>query len=119
MTTVFQMLLRDNWQAFEALNQRAGHQTLLDPLMVFAAQDVIYLAPLLLLALWFAAARWSLLGRNRRLVTSAREREWLEDDRRLGQRVALLGAVGVAFALAFNILLGHLVLEPRPFISHP
>jgi undecaprenyl-diphosphatase len=119
MTTLFQILLRDNWQAFEALNQRAGHQMLLDPLMVFGAQDLIYLAPLLLLALWFATARWSLLGRNRSAATSARERSWLEEDRQLGQRVALLGTVGVVFALALNILLGHLVLEPRPFISHP
>lgn len=119
MTTVFQILLRDNWQAFEALNQRAGHQTLLDPLMIFGAQDLIYLAPILLLALWFATARWSLLGRNRRAATSVRERAWLEADRKLGQRVAILGAVGVAFALTLNILLGHLVLEPRPFISHP
>lgn len=119
MTTVFQMLLRDNWQAFEAINQRAGSQTLLDPLMVFGAQDIIYLAPILLLALWFATARWSLLGRNRSAAMSAREWNRLEEDRRLGQQVALLGAVGVAFALALNILLGHLVLEPRPFISHP
>lgn len=119
MTTVFQMLLRDNWQAFEALNQRAGHQMVLDPLMVFGAQDLIYLAPLLLLVLWLAMARWSLLGRNRRTATSDRERSWLEEDRQLGQRVALLGAVGVVFALALNIVFGHLVSEPRPFISHP
>jgi undecaprenyl-diphosphatase len=119
MTTIFQLFLRDNWQAFEALNQRAGHQALLDPLMMFGAQDIIYLAPVLLLALWFAMARWSLVGRNRHAATSARERGWLEEDRQLGQQMALLGGVGIVFALALNIVLGHLVMEPRPFVSHP
>src|SRR5258708_32117023 len=56
-------LLRANWQVFEAINQRAGHQSLLDPLMVVGAQDVIFVLPLLLLALWFAVARWAPLGR--------------------------------------------------------
>lgn len=87
--------------------------------MVFGAQDLIALAPLLLLALWVASARWSLLGRNRRLAISAEERVWLEQDRRLGQQIAALGVVGVVIALALNVLLGHLVSEPRPFISHP
>ena len=119
MATFFQLLLRDNWQAFETLNQRAGHQAVFDPLMIIGAQDIIFLAPVLLLALWFAMARWSLLGRNRRAAASDRERGWLEEDRRLGQRVALLGGVGIVFALSLNIMLGHLVIEPRPFISHP
>ncbi|MEO7003117.1 MAG: phosphatase PAP2 family protein [Ktedonobacterales bacterium] len=119
MSSFIQLLLRDNWQAFEATNQRAGHQLLLDPLMIFGAQDLILLAPLLLLALWIAAARWSVLGRNHATATSDRERRWLDDDRRLAQQVALLGCVGIIFALALNVLLGHLVIEPRPFISHP
>ena len=119
MSSFIQLLLRDNWQAFEKINQPAGHQPLLDSLMIFGAQDLILLAPLLLLALWFAAARWSLLGRNHAKAASEREGLWLDDDRRLAQRVALLGCVGVAFALALNLLLGHLVIEPRPFISHP
>ena len=123
-------LLRANWQVFEAINQRAGHQPLLDPLMVVGAQDVIFVLPLLLLALWFAVARWAPLGRAAAAPSaqgeegvegaeSEGERVWLEYDRGLGQRVALLGAVGVAVALALNVLLGHLVFEPRPFISQP
>jgi len=59
MSSLVQQLLRDKWQAFEKINQPAGHQSLLDPLMIFGAQNLILLAPLLLLALWFAAARWS------------------------------------------------------------
>src|SRR5260221_8280409 len=102
-------LLRANWQVFEAINQRAGHQPLLDPLMVVGAQDVIFVLPLLLLALWFAVARWAPLGRAAAAPSAKgeegvegaesereRERVWLADDRGLGQRVALLGAVGVA-----------------------
>jgi hypothetical protein len=40
-------------------------------------------------------------------------------DRHLGQHVALLGAVGVVFALILNLLLSLLVNEPRPFVSYP
>jgi undecaprenyl-diphosphatase len=119
-------LLRANWQVFEAINQRAGHQSLLDPLMVVAAQDVIFVLPLLLLALWFAVARWAPLGRAAAAPRAEgegeegeRERVWLEYDRGLGQRVALLGGVGVAVTLALNVVLGHLVFEPRPFVSQP
>jgi undecaprenyl-diphosphatase len=121
-------LLRANWQVFEAINQRAGHQSLLDPLMVVGAQDVIFVLPLLLLALWFAVARWAPLGRVAAAPSAMSEegdegeeveRVWLEYDRGLGQRVALLGGVGVACALALNVVLGHLVFEPRPFVSQP
>ncbi len=97
-------LLRANWQVFEAINQRAGHQSLLDPLMVVGAQDVIFVLPLLLLALWFAVARWAPLGRAAAAPSAKgeegaegereRERVWLEYDRGLGQCVALLGGVG-------------------------
>jgi len=115
--------LRDNWKAFETLNVPAGHQPLLDPLMVFGAKDVIFLLPMLLLALWFALARWSPLSRTRQSQAQSTgvegERARLEYDRKLGQRVALLGCLGVAFALALNVALSHLVFEPRPFVSHP
>jgi len=119
---VIPTLLRENWQAFEALNLPAGHQPLLDPFMIIGAKDAIFVLPLLLLALWFALARWSPLTRHgaQRAETPLKsEQVWLEYDRRLGQRVALLGCLGVAFALAFNLALSHLVFEPRPFVSHP
>jgi undecaprenyl-diphosphatase len=112
-------LLRDNWQLFEAINQRAGHETLLDPLTVVGAQDIIFALPLLVLALWFALARWAPLGRAATASSAAVVRARLEYDRGLGQRVALLAWLGVIFALALNLLRGHLVVEPRPFVSHP
>ena len=52
-------LLQDNWHAFQQINGMAGHQPLLDPLMVFSANNLLFLLPLLLLCFWFAFARWS------------------------------------------------------------
>jgi membrane-associated phospholipid phosphatase len=116
---MIQDLLHENWQLFETINQRAGHQAVLNPLMVVGAQDLIFVLPLLVLALWFVLARWSPLGRAAAAASVATERAQLEYDRGLGQRIALLAWLGVVFALALNLLLGHLVVEPRPFVSHP
>jgi membrane-associated phospholipid phosphatase len=110
-------LLRANWLLFGLLNQKAGHEPLLDQLMVVCANDLIVLVPLCLLVLWFALARWSPLRPRR--GWSLGERAWLEYDRGLGQRLALLGIVAVGIALALSALLGHLVYEPRPFVSRP
>src|SRR5579863_8469022 len=109
-------LLRDNWHLFALLNQHAGQEPLLDPVMIVAAQYLIGLMPLLLLGLWCATARWSPV---RRTGTTARERRWLDYDRGLGQRIVLLGGLAVVIALALNMLLSHLIYEPRPFVGHP
>lgn len=107
-------LLLDNWHAFQRINGMAGHQPLLDPLMVFSANDLILLLPLLLLCFWFGFARWSPFMTRTKGGTSQREYE-----RGLGQRMTLLGFSAVLVALAFNITLGHLFYEPRPFVTHP
>jgi undecaprenyl-diphosphatase len=113
-------LLQDNWRLFELINRSAGHQRLLDPFMILGAQEAIFVLPVLLLALWFVLARWAPLGRRMAARSSATgERARLEYDRGLGQRMALLGGAGVVLALGLNGLLGHLVFEPRPFVSHP
>ncbi len=109
------ILLRDNWHAFQDINGMAGHQPLLDPVMVFSANDLILLFPLLLLLAWFAFARWSPLATS----TNGSSTPLYEYDRRLGQRMTLLGVAAVAIALAFNLTLGHLFYEPRPFVAHP
>jgi len=108
-------LLNDNWHAFKDINGMAGHQPLLDPLMVLSANDLIFLLPLILLCLWFALARWSPLATN----VNSNITPFFEYERGLGQRMALLGCGAVAIALAFNITLGHLFFEPRPFVAHP
>lgn len=115
-------ILRENWHLFELINQPAGHQRLLDPLMIVGAQDAIFVLPLLLLVLWFALARWAPLGRHMAAAAAASatgEQARLEYNRALGQRIAVLGCLGVVLALGLNVLLGHLVFEPRPFVSHP
>jgi undecaprenyl-diphosphatase len=117
---MLQDILRDNWRAFEVINQPAGHHPFLDPVMIVGAQDAVLILPVLLLALWLVLARWAHLGRRMAAPRGATgERAWLEADRGLGQRIAILGCGGVILALAFNLLLGHFVFEPRPFVSHP
>lgn len=103
-------LLSMNWNLFEEINQPAGHQMFGDPMMIFAANDLIFLLPLLVLMLWFALARWSPLVRRDSQCDAAR----LE-----GHNVLSLAVVGVVIALGLNVTLGHLFFEPRPFISHP
>lgn len=108
--------LRDNWKAFLDINSLAGRSATLDSVMIFGANDLLFVLPLLLLVVWFALAKWSPFSR------------WLaarfgagvaEGDRWLGQRALLTSFVGVGLALSLNILLGALIFEPRPFISHP
>jgi undecaprenyl-diphosphatase len=109
-----QHLLAINWQLFEAINQPAGHEQLLDPLMVFGANDVIFLAPLLLLALWLGLAVGVARGQNAAVPAMVSDRL-----RAVGRQLALLACLGVVLALALNLTLGHLLYEPRPFVSHP
>ncbi|HEX2349074.1 MAG TPA: phosphatase PAP2 family protein [Ktedonobacterales bacterium] len=108
--------LRDNWQGFLDINGLAGHSATLDHVMVFGANDLIFALPLVLLLVWFVLARWSPFSRwlARRVGAGEAER-----DRWLGQRALLSAVVGVGLALCLNILLGALIFEPRPFISHP
>ncbi|HEY7849429.1 MAG TPA: phosphatase PAP2 family protein [Ktedonobacterales bacterium] len=117
---VFQRLfsaeLRDNWKAFLDINGLAGHSATLDRAMVFGANDLLFALPLLVLLVWFALARWSPYSRwlAARFGAGVAER-----DRWLGQRALLTIFIGVGLALAINLLLGALIFEPRPFISHP
>ena len=101
-----------NWLLFEDINGHAGHERLLDPTMIFAANDLIFLLPLLALLLWFSLAGWSPLVRSD-------ARSGNDSARMSGHMTLLLAAVGAVVALGLNILVGHLLYEPRPFISHP
>lgn len=114
MSGIVSQVLQANWQLFRDVNGLAGHHHLLDQLMIFSANDLVVLAPLLLLALWFLVARFSPLLRPLGLA-GPEHQPW----RRLTQQMALLGCGAVALALALNLMLGHLIYEPRPFVSHP
>jgi undecaprenyl-diphosphatase len=81
----------------DAINGLAGHVGFVDLVMKVSARDVIYLAPLLLLALWF----WPAESR----------------ERALNQRVAVAAFFGVLLAIGLAALLGSLHVEPRPFVS--
>jgi undecaprenyl-diphosphatase len=99
-----------NWSLFEDVNGTAGHGGILDHIMVFAANDLIFVLPLLALLFWFALARWSPLLRNNSQADSAAM---------VGHVTLVLTAVAAVIALGLNILLAHLIFEPRPFVSHP
>ena len=99
-----------NWSLFEDINGSAGHGGAFDHIMVFAADKLIFLLPLLALLFWFALARWSPLIRDRSQADAAAM---------IGHITLVLTAVAVVLALGLNILLGHLIFEPRPFVSHP
>ena len=99
-----------NWSLFEDINGSAGHGGAFDHIMVFAADKLIFLLPLLALLFWFALARWSPLMRNDSQANAAAM---------VGHITLILTVVAVVIALGLNILLGHLIFEPRPFVSHP
>lgn len=107
-------ILSINWQLFEAVNQPATSQTFLGHLMIFGAKDVIFLAPLLLLILWFS---FSPLAPGPR-AGNADVSSFVAQMRAQGQRFALLGCLGVVIAIALSYLLGVVIFEPRPFVSH-
>jgi undecaprenyl-diphosphatase len=106
--------LHDNWKAFEDINGLAGRQPTLDALMVFSANDLIFLLPLVLLVFWCLCARWSPLFRR-----AGMGEDLLARERTFGQQMVLLSMGAVALALGFNLALGSLIYEPRPFVSHP
>ncbi len=79
------------------INGLAGHVKILDLTMKLTAADVIYLAPLLLIALWFWPGS--------------------RGERALNQRVAAGTFFGVLFALGLAALLGMVHPEARPFVT--
>lgn len=110
-------LLGLNWQLFESLNAGAGKDPPLDSVMVFGAQDLIFLVPLLFLALWIGILRWP--AHRKAAVSGSTVATATDRARMLGQQMVLLTVVAVVGALALNLVLAHLIHEPRPFISHP
>lgn len=108
-------LLNLNWQVFESINQPASSQSLLGRLMIFGANDIIFLAPLLLLVLWLSLAPWASGAR----ASATPGGSSFAQLRAQGQRFAILGCLAVILAVIFNLIVSHLVFEPRPFVAHP
>ncbi|HLZ21879.1 MAG TPA: phosphatase PAP2 family protein [Ktedonobacterales bacterium] len=108
-------ILTVNWNLFEAINQPASSHSLLGQLMIFGANDVIFLAPLLLLMLWL-----SLLSRAQGVPTGkGTGGSFVAQARAQGQRFALLGCLAVVLGILLTLTIGNLLFEPRPFVSHP
>lgn len=108
-------MLALNWQIFEAINQPADPHSVLGQLMIFGANDAIFLAPLLLLILWLSLASWA-PGAHPGPTTNG---SFFAQVRAQGQRFAILGCLAAIIALGLNIVIGTLLFEPRPFVSHP
>ena len=84
-----------NWAVARAINHLAGHVPIADTLMAFIATDLVFILVL-------AAAVWWFLPRRRDVAKHA----------------ALAAAFAVICGQALNLLIGHLVYVPRPFIAH-
>lgn len=112
-------LLSLNWQLFEDLNQHATKSSLLGHLMIVGAQDVIFVLPLLLLALWFGMARWSPLAKNEVDADNGTGKQSAGSLRLVAQQLALMTVVAVVVALVANQVAARLFPEQRPFITHP
>jgi undecaprenyl-diphosphatase len=81
----------------DAINGLSGHVGVLDALMKVSANDLVHLAPLLLLALWFWPA-----GRG---------------ERALNQRLAFAAAASIVVAVVMAAAVSHLHADTRPFVS--
>jgi undecaprenyl-diphosphatase len=82
----------------DMLNNLAGRSDLADAIAKFVAQDLIFVAIPLVLALWFLP-----IGR----------------DRAMNQRLAVLACAGVLIAVGVGVLLGHVYYQDRPFVDDP
>jgi undecaprenyl-diphosphatase len=97
-----------NYALFQDINNQAGQNHLLDALMVFCANGLIFCFPLLLLFLWGRPLNW----RKRPLYSG--EAAVI----RASRNVVLWVGIACILAYALNLLVESFMFEPRPFVSH-
>lgn len=107
--------LAENWIVFRDINGLARQNSSVDAIMIFSANNLIWLLPSLAALVWLSVARWSPYFHWLRACFGARLGEAA---RRATQRSALSAALAVAVALLLNTALGALIFEPRPFIAN-
>ncbi|GAC1565435.1 MAG: undecaprenyl-diphosphatase [Ktedonobacteraceae bacterium] len=105
---MFSALLRLNYMLFQEINAPAGSHPLFDALMIFCANSLIFCWPLFLLLVWGIPRNW----RKRALLPG--EAELLQERR----AVVLWVVFACLLGYGFNLLLEHLIFEPRPFVTH-
>jgi undecaprenyl-diphosphatase len=97
-----------NYTLFRDINAPAGHNPLLDALMIFCANDLIFLWILLLLFVWGIPLAWSKRPLSPVEVKVMQER----------RSAVLWIAIACLLAYGINLLIEQFVFEPRPFIMH-
>lgn len=97
-----------NYMIFQDINAPAGHNPVLDALMIFCANDLIFVWLVPMLVLWGIPLAWS----KRPLVPV--EAKVMQERR----SAVLWIALSCILAYGFNLLIEQFVFEPRPFITH-
>jgi undecaprenyl-diphosphatase len=101
-------VLHLNLRLFQDINAPAGSHPPIDALMIFGASWLIFCWPLLLLLVWGVPLSW------RRRPLRPGEGELLRERRAL----VLWVVFACLLAYGLNLVLEHVVFEPRPFIGH-
>lgn len=101
-------LLQLNYMTFQEINAPAGGHPVLDAIMVFCANSLIFFFPIVMLVLWGIPLAWRKRSFSPEEAGNYRERR------------AVVLWIGVACVLAYglNLLIEQFVFEPRPFVSH-
>lgn len=102
------VFIQINYALFQSINNYAGMYPWLDALMVFCAKYLVFCLPVVMLLMWGRPLTW------RAQPLSQGEQQILRE-----RRAAVLWvAIACIAAYALNLLVEHVVFEPRPFIAH-
>ncbi|HET8912926.1 MAG TPA: phosphatase PAP2 family protein [Ktedonobacteraceae bacterium] len=97
-----------NYALFQDLNSHAGIHPWLDIFMIFCAQFLIFLWPLIMIAFWGRPLRWWKRSALPEEVALKQE-----------QRASVLWtAFACLLAYGINLTIEQFIFEPRPFITH-